>query len=111
MGRLSRSLLDKALSGLLTAGVFQGGTFTLSNLGAFGIEHFTPVINLPETAILGVGAIRREPIVTDAGGIAARWRLPLSLTFDHRVLDGAPAARFLQDLVSGIANPSAWLLA
>ncbi len=107
----SRVLVDKARSGQLTAGDMRGGVFTITNLGSLGIEHFTPIINLPETAILGVGTIRPEAVVSDSGAIVARQQLRLSLTFDHRVIDGAPAARFLQDLTAAIANPSAWLVA
>jgi len=81
-----------------------GGVFTITNLGAFGIDAFTPIINLPETAVLGLGAIRREPVVLDDGSIAAKHIMTLSLTFDHRVIDGAPAARFLQALSKAIAT-------
>ena len=88
----------------------QGSVFTITNLGAFGIDAFTPIINFPETAILGLGSIRREPVVLDDGSIVSRHQLTLSLTFDHRVLDGAPAARFLQDIATAIVNPSAALL-
>ena len=106
----SRKLIDRARSGRITAAEFEGGVFTISNLGAYGINAFTPVINLPEVAILGLGAIRREPVVADDGQIVAIQQITLSLTFDHRLVDGAPAARFLQDVVNAIANPSAWLL-
>ncbi len=106
----SRRLADQARTGKLIAADMHGGVFTITNLGAFGIDAFTPIINLPETAILGLGAIRREPVVLDDGQITARQQLTLSLTFDHRIIDGAPAARFLQDMVNAIANPSAWLL-
>ncbi|MBC8113679.1 MAG: 2-oxo acid dehydrogenase subunit E2 [Candidatus Saccharimonas sp.] len=106
----SRRLADQARAGKLVAADMQGGVFTITNLGAFGIDAFTPIINLPEVAILGLGTIRREPIVLDDGQIVARQQLTLSLTFDHRIVDGAPAARFLQDVVHAIANPSAWLL-
>jgi pyruvate dehydrogenase E2 component (dihydrolipoamide acetyltransferase) len=68
------------------------------------------VINLPECAILGMGTIRREAVALDDGQIVAQDRIRLSLTFDHRVVDGAPAARFLQELCGAIANPSAWLV-
>ena len=85
----------------------QGGVFSITNLGAFGIDAFTPIINSPETAILGLGTIRREPFVLDDGVndvlIVARHQLTLSLTFDHRVVDGAPAARFLQAIANSIA--------
>ena len=106
----SRRLADQARAGKLVAADMQGGVFTITNLGAFGIDAFTPIINLPEAAILGLGAIRREPVVLDDGQLAARQQLTLSLTFDHRIVDGAPAARFLQDVVNAIANPSACLL-
>lgn len=106
----SRQLVSQARAGKLTAADMQGSVFTITNLGAFGIDAFTPIINVPETAILGLGAIRREPVVRDDGSIAARHQLTLSLTFDHRILDGAPAARFLQDIAKAIANPSAALL-
>ena len=106
----SRQLVGQARAGKLTAADMQGSVFTITNLGAFGIDAFTPVINVPETAILGLGAIRREPVTLDDGGIVSRHQLTLSLTFDHRILDGAPAARFLQDIAKAIANPSAALL-
>ncbi|MFO0900485.1 MAG: 2-oxo acid dehydrogenase subunit E2 [Pirellulales bacterium] len=107
----SRRLIERARAGTLVAAEMQGGVFTITNLGAFGIDAFTPIINAPEVAILGLGAIRREAVVLDDGQIAARQQLTLSLTFDHRIIDGAPAARFLQDVVNALANPSAWLLA
>ncbi len=91
-----RSLVEQARTGQLRANQMQGAVFTITSLGSFGVEAFTPIINLPETAILGVGAIRQELIVLDNGSFAARDQLTLSLTFDHRVIDGAPAARFLQ---------------
>jgi pyruvate dehydrogenase E2 component (dihydrolipoamide acetyltransferase) len=106
----SRDLIKRARAGTLTAGEMQGAVFTITNLGAFGIDAFTPIINAPEASILGLGAIRREPVVLDDGQIVAQWQMTLSLTFDHRLVDGAPASRFVQMLVSAIANPSPWLL-
>ena len=106
----SRQLVGQARAGKLAAADMQGSVFTITNLGAFGIDAFTPIINVPETAILGLGAIRREPVVLDDGGIVSRHQITLSLTFDHRILDGAPAARFLQNIATAIANPSAALL-
>ena len=106
----SKSLVQQAREGKITAAQMQGGVFTITNLGAFGIDSFTPVINYPEAAILGLGAIRKEPVFLDDGQVVAQLQLALSLTFDHRIVDGAPAARFLQALVSAIANPSAFLL-
>ncbi|MFN0020753.1 MAG: 2-oxo acid dehydrogenase subunit E2 [Pirellulaceae bacterium] len=105
----SRELIESARSNKFKADDLQGGVFTITNLGAFGIDAFTPIINLSETAILGVGCIRREPAVVD-NQIVPRDQVTLSLTFDHRVVDGAPAARFLQAIRLAVENPSAWLL-
>ena len=79
--------------------------FTVTSLGSFGVEFFTPVINWPQPAILGLGVIRPQAVPRADGreGFAFQKQLPLSLTFDHRVVDGAPAARFLQDLSERIA--------
>jgi len=101
----SQKLIAAARAGTLTAADMQGACFTVSNLGTFGIETFTPVINPPESAILGIGAIVREAVPLDDGSFAARERMSLSLTFDHRVIDGAPAARFLQSLRQLIEQP------
>jgi len=91
-----RSLVERGRRGQLKANDMQGAVFTITSLGSFGIDAFTPIINLPESAILGVGTIRKELVVLDNGSFAARDMLTLSLTFDHRIIDGAPAARFLQ---------------
>ena len=93
----------------LRADEMQGGTFTITNLGPFGVETFTPIINLPECAVLGMGRIVREPVMV-GDQVVARERMGLSLTFDHRIVDGAPAARFLQSLVRLIENPGPWLI-
>jgi pyruvate dehydrogenase E2 component (dihydrolipoamide acetyltransferase) len=85
-----------------------GGTFTVTNLGAFGIESFTPVLNAPQVAILGVCAIRSEP-VPDGGEIVLQPRIGLSLTINHQVVDGAPGARFLQALAAAFAGIPALL--
>ncbi|HJT31236.1 MAG TPA: 2-oxo acid dehydrogenase subunit E2 [Pirellulales bacterium] len=106
-----RELVERARSHRLTAEEMSGGTFTITNLGALGIDAFTPIIHSPQTAILGVGAIRREPVVAADDRIVPGDVMTLSLTFDHRVLDGAPAARFLHTLVEMIENPAAWLVA
>ena len=102
----SSKLAQLARKGRLPVEAMQGGVFTLSSLGSLGVEFFTPVINPPETAILGVGAIQNEAIFQEDGSLIGQKRLPLSLTFDHRIVDGAPAARFLRDLVFLIENPS-----
>jgi pyruvate dehydrogenase E2 component (dihydrolipoamide acetyltransferase) len=109
IARRSRSLIEAARSRSLKAEDMQGGCFTLSNLGSFGIEAFTPIINYPETAVLGLGAITREPAVLEDGQLGIREQIMLSLTFDHRIVDGAPAARFLQALRQGIEKPAEWL--
>lgn len=106
----SRLLFEKARRGRLTEPEMSGGVFTITNLGGYGVEAFTPVINYPETAILGMGAIRREPVVLDDDRIVPRDQITLSLTFDHCRLDGAPAAHFLQDLRLAVENPAAWLI-
>lgn len=106
----SRQLIEAARAGRLSSADMQGGCFTISNLGSFGIEGFTPIINFPETAILGLGAILREPVALEDGTLTSRQQMMLSLTFDHRILDGAPAARFLQTLRQRIESPVAWLI-
>ncbi len=106
----SRDLISQARARKLTAADIQGGTFTVTSLGAFGIDAFTPVINVPEAAILGIGRIQRVAVVRK-NKIVARDSISLSLTFDHRVIDGAPAARFLQTLCKLVENPSPWLMA
>lgn len=109
VARELRQLADLARSGKLSAAQMQGGVFTVTNLGTYGVDAFTPIINLPQCAILGVGRIVREPAVVGEQ-IVPRDQITLSLTFDHRIVDGAPAARFLQDLCLGISNPAAWLV-
>jgi pyruvate dehydrogenase E2 component (dihydrolipoamide acetyltransferase) len=92
-----RDLAERARARRLRGEEMEGGTFTVSNLGMYGIDAFTPIINLPECAVLGVGRVATEPAVHE-GQIVPRDRVTLSLTFDHRVVDGAPAARFLNEV-------------
>jgi pyruvate dehydrogenase E2 component (dihydrolipoamide acetyltransferase) len=87
----------------------QGGTFTITNFGAIGGEYATPIINQPETAILGLGAIEQRPTVED-GAVVARHTLPLSLSIDHRVIDGAEAAEFVNTVIEYLETPSLLLL-
>jgi pyruvate dehydrogenase E2 component (dihydrolipoamide acetyltransferase) len=102
-------LIERALAGTLTLEELSGGTFTLTNLGTLGVDGFTPIINPPEVAILGIGRIRSVPAVYEEQ-ITIRQIMVLSLTFDHRVIDGAPAARFLQDVTQLIEKPNLiWL--
>ena len=89
----------------------QGGTFTISNLGAIGGTYSTPIINTPETAILLVGRSRKLPVVVDNDEIAVRLMMPLSLSYDHRLIDGGAAARFLNEVIGYLEAPSRLLLA
>jgi pyruvate dehydrogenase E2 component (dihydrolipoamide acetyltransferase) len=99
-----RELVDRARRAALTPDELSGGTFTITNLGMYEVDAFTPIINAPETAILGVGRIKAVPAVVD-GEVAIRQRMWLSLTFDHRLVDGAPAARFMQYIKRLIEEP------
>jgi pyruvate dehydrogenase E2 component (dihydrolipoamide acetyltransferase) len=100
----ARELAERANAGRLQPPEYSGGTFTVSNLGMFGIEHFTAVINPPQAAILAVGAIIKEPAEHD-GQIALRERMRLTLSVDHRALDGAIGARYLQALKALLEKP------
>ena len=107
----AKRLAGGAIDGTLPPDYLGGGTFTVSNIGSFGIETFTPVINLPQTAILGVGAITPRPALAPDGTVGVEQRLNLSLTIDHQVIDGADGARFLRDLVAAIENIDVTVLA
>ena len=100
----SRQIVDSARKGELKADQLQNGVFTITNLGGYGIDSFTPIINLPQSAILGVGRIVHEPVVAN-GEIVVGETMSLSLTFDHRVIDGAPAAQFLERVCQLLAEP------
>ena len=97
----AKLLAEKARAGALSVDDVSGGTFTITNLGAYGVDTFTPIIHLPQVAILGVGRVVEKPAVHD-GKIAIRSLMTLSLTFDHRVVDGAPAAAFLQAVAQAL---------
>jgi pyruvate dehydrogenase E2 component (dihydrolipoamide acetyltransferase) len=103
-GTLFRELVGRAREGRSQLDELTGGTFTITNLGMFEVDAFTPVINPPETAILGVGRILEKPVGVD-GQVVVRQMVTLSLAFDHRLVDGAPAARFLQRIKRLIENP------
>jgi pyruvate dehydrogenase E2 component (dihydrolipoamide acetyltransferase) len=100
----AHDLAERANAGKLQPPDYTGGTFTISNLGMFGIEHFTAVINPPEAAILAVGAIIREPAEHE-GQIVLRDRMRLTLSVDHRALDGAVGSRYLQALKALLEKP------
>lgn len=97
-------LVEKARTGKLSKEELTGGTFTITNLGMFGVEIFTPIINPPETAILGVGKVTEKPVIVNKE-IAVKPMMYLSLSYDHRVIDGAPAAQFLQKVKQYLENP------
>lgn len=99
------SLTNGARSNTLSGGFLTGSTFTISNLGHLGIEYFTPILNTPEIGILGVGAIDSKLVYNENKEIIEKQELPLSLTFDHQVVDGAPAAEFLQGICGYLENP------
>jgi len=92
-----KEVVDKAREGRLTKEDVTGGTFTITNLGMYGVDVFIPIINPPETAILGVGRVTEKPVVI-SGQLAIKPVIQLSLSFDHRIVDGAPAAKFLQKI-------------
>jgi pyruvate dehydrogenase E2 component (dihydrolipoamide acetyltransferase) len=97
------SLAAKARDRKITADEMKGGTFTISNQGAIGGAHFTPIINLPEVAILGLGRGALKPVVRE-GKVEIRMMTPVALSYDHRVIDGGSAARFTVDLVKAFEN-------
>jgi pyruvate dehydrogenase E2 component (dihydrolipoamide acetyltransferase) len=105
------ALIAQARAGTAPHDALGGGTFTITNLGMYEIDAFTPIINLPECAILGVGRIVARPVVIDEATdtVAVRKMVALSLTFDHRVVDGGPAARFLQRIKRYVEQPLVWL--
>ncbi len=107
----SARLIAEARAGTTPAADLGGGTFTITNLGMYEIDAFTPIINPPQCAILGIGRLVARPVVVDeaAGTVAVRTMVALSLTFDHRIVDGGPAARFLQRIKQFVERPIVWL--
>ena len=103
LSKSAKGIIKAAQAGSISPDLLKGGTFTISNLGAMGIESFTPIINPPQTAILGVDCVTRRLKEVDGEDVVYP-AMGLSLTFDHRVLDGADAARFLKDLVFALEN-------
>ena len=94
----------RARTGALTTDDLAGATFTVTNLGSYGIDAFTPIINPPQIAILGVGAIRTRPAFDDGGAVVPARQVTFSLTFDHAFVDGAPAAEFLSTIVDELRD-------
>ncbi len=109
ISRESRELAERARSGRLQLDDLSDGTFTITNLGTTGIDLFTPIINPPQVAILGVGMVQRRPVVV-GDALAIRPSAYLCLVFDHRGVDGVPAARFLQELQQLLAKPQDYAL-
>ena len=105
---VSRELAAQAKNNTLGTDAIQGGTFTVSNLGMFGLDEFTAIINAPESGILAVGAITQTPVVVD-GQVVVRPIMSITLTYDHRVADGAPAAKFLKRIKDYIEEPTLML--
>jgi pyruvate dehydrogenase E2 component (dihydrolipoamide acetyltransferase) len=106
----SRDLIARARAGRMQADDMIGGTFTLSNLGMFGVEDFVAIINPPQAAILALGAVKRVPVVTDEGELAVGTRMMATISADHRVTDGAEAARFMQVFQSMLEQPMRLML-
>jgi pyruvate dehydrogenase E2 component (dihydrolipoamide acetyltransferase) len=102
-------LASKARDRSISRSEMQGGTVSITNFGAIGGEYATPIINSPETAILGLGELKQRPVVED-GEVVARWTIPISLSIDHRVIDGADAAQFANTLMEYLGNPELLLL-
>jgi pyruvate dehydrogenase E2 component (dihydrolipoamide acetyltransferase) len=111
-----RDLSERARMFRLKPNEMDGGTFTVTNLGMYDVDAFTPILNAPQAAILGVGRVHRRPVAADARPGSAEDRvevrpvMALSLTFDHRVVDGAPAAQFLQRVKHVLEHPYLLLL-
>ncbi|MGQ4556121.1 2-oxo acid dehydrogenase subunit E2 [Halobellus sp. GM3] len=103
-----RRLTERVQRGEYTMSLFRNGTFTVSNLGPLGVDSFDPIINPPEVAILGLGRTRERAVDAD-GDVAFRRHLTLSLSFDHRIVDGADAARFLDTLADNVAAADAYV--
>jgi pyruvate dehydrogenase E2 component (dihydrolipoamide acetyltransferase) len=105
IAQASRELATKAKDGKLANEDYSGGTFTISNLGMLGIEEFTAIINPPQAAILAVGATIATPAVDAKGQVVVQPRMKMTMSCDHRVIDGAMGAQFLQTLVSYLEDP------
>jgi pyruvate dehydrogenase E2 component (dihydrolipoamide acetyltransferase) len=102
---MTKELAEKAKAGKLQPGDYKGGSFTISNLGMFGLDSFVAIINPPETGILAVGRIAKQAVVTDDDEIVIRPMCELTLSYDHRVVDGAPAAQFLARVKQYLEQP------
>lgn len=104
LGKSIAEVSTQARQGNLPSDLYSGSTFTITNLGGRNIEYFTPILNTPEIGILGVGAIGKE-LALEAGEVVEKLKLPLSLTFDHQIIDGDPAAEFLGKIIAYLEDP------
>lgn len=109
IAREARDVANRARSGNLTAEEYSASTFTITNLGAFGVETLIGIINPPQSAILGVGSIMPQPVVVD-GEVVVRQVMKIALSADHRVTDGAEGARFVKEIQSLLENPASLAL-
>jgi pyruvate dehydrogenase E2 component (dihydrolipoamide acetyltransferase) len=98
-------IIEKARQQQLSGTDLAGGTFTVSNLGMYGLDNFTAVINPPEAGVLAVGAVRQVPAVS-AGQLVPRWQMEVTLSVDHRIVDGVIAARFLEEFRQNLETPA-----
>lgn len=105
LGQSIKDLSNQARKGTLPSDLYSGSTFSITNLGSAGIEYFTPILNSPEVAILGVGQTQKQLDLDEEGQLMQKSYLPLSLTFDHQVVDGAPAAEFLATIIDYLEDP------
>lgn len=110
LGTMINERIEQAQNGTLASRHYSGSTFTITNLGRLGVEYFTPIINSPEVGILGVGSLQTELMLTEEQQVQKISCLPLSLTFDHQVIDGYPAAEFLQKIVQYLEDPYSLIL-
>ncbi|AYW49808.1 2-oxo acid dehydrogenase subunit E2 [Tetragenococcus halophilus] len=110
LGKTLNDRIEKTRQGTLESENYSGSTFTITNLGKGGAEYFTPILNAPETGILGVGSLLNELVLSETEQVVQKQKLPLSLTFDHQVIDGAPAADFLAKIISYLENPYSLIL-
>lgn len=109
LGSAFKKVTTEARQGTLEGSLYSGSTFTITNLGGYDIEYFTPILNTPEVGILGVGAIQKE-LALENGEVVEKLKLPLSLTYDHQIIDGAPAAEFLSKIANYLQEPYRLLL-
>ena len=104
-----KSLAEKVRDNKITPEEMAGGTITISSMGMFDVDTFTPILNIPQGAIIGLGKIRKEPAVDENGNVAVRDMMNISVTVDHAIIDGVPHARFLTKLAACIKDPETYL--